>query len=48
MVLDEAVSREQEEIRRKDRRAHVGVKAGRAFPHAAREPEAAFQERDAF
>ena len=37
-------AREQQEIRREDRRAYVGVKATRAFPDAAREAEDALQQ----
>ena len=43
----EAGASEHEEIRREDRRAHVGVEAASAFPHAPRETEDALQERDA-
>src|SRR5665213_1981514 len=43
----EPSAREQEEIGREDRGAHVRVKAGRALPHAARKAEDALQERDA-
>ena len=45
--LGEAGASEHEEIRRENRRAHVGVEAASAFPHAPRETEDALQERDA-
>ena len=41
------VAGEQQQIRGEDRGAHVGVKRRGAFPHASRETEDAFQERDA-
>ena len=43
----DTIAGEEEQIRREDGRAHVGVKRRGAFPHASRETEDAFQERDA-
>src|ERR1043166_643347 len=43
---DETVAREQQEVGGNHRRADVRVKPGCPFPHAAREPEDALQERD--
>ena len=45
-TLRKSGAREHEQIRGEDRGPHIGMKARRTFPHAPREAEDAFQERN--